>query len=67
MGVDNKLVEKSGAWYSCMGERIGQGKENARQYLKDNPKMASSSRPSCRESWRQDRASRRRPHRRVEA
>jgi recombination protein RecA len=40
MGVDNKLVEKSGAWYSCMGERIGQGKENARQYLKDNPTMA---------------------------
>jgi recombination protein RecA len=40
MGVDNKLVEKSGAWYSCMGERIGQGKENARQYLKENPTMA---------------------------
>jgi recombination protein RecA len=40
MGVDAKLVEKSGAWYSCFGERIGQGKENARQYLKDNPKMA---------------------------
>jgi len=40
LGVDNKLVEKSGAWYSCMGERIGQGKENARQYLKENPSMA---------------------------
>ncbi len=40
LGVDNKLVEKSGAWYSAFGERIGQGKENARQYLKDNPKMA---------------------------
>ena len=40
MGVDTKLVEKSGAWYSYVGERIGQGKENARQYLKDNPKMA---------------------------
>jgi recombination protein RecA len=40
MGVDNKLVEKSGAWYSCMGERIGQGKENARTYLKENPTMA---------------------------
>jgi len=40
MGVEAKLVEKSGAWYSCFGERIGQGKENARQYLKDNPKMA---------------------------
>jgi recombination protein RecA len=37
MGVDAKLVEKSGAWYSYDGERIGQGKENARQYLKENP------------------------------
>ena len=44
MGVDAKLVEKSGAWYSCDGERIGQGKENARQYLKDNPKMAIEAR-----------------------
>jgi recombination protein RecA len=40
MGVDAKCVEKAGAWYSALGERIGQGKENARQYLKDNPKMA---------------------------
>ncbi|MGH8124420.1 MAG: recombinase RecA [Rhodanobacteraceae bacterium] len=40
MGVANDLVEKSGAWYSYGGERIGQGKENARQYLKDNPKAA---------------------------
>ena len=37
MGVDAKLVEKAGAWYSYDGERIGQGKENARQYLKENP------------------------------
>jgi recombination protein RecA len=41
LGVDAKFVEKSGAWYSALGERIGQGKENARQYLKDNPKMAN--------------------------
>jgi recombination protein RecA len=41
MGVDNKIVEKSGAWYSALGERIGQGKENARQYLRENPKMAA--------------------------
>ncbi|GAB3313810.1 recombinase RecA [Luteimonas notoginsengisoli] len=41
MGVEAKLVEKSGAWYSCDGERIGQGKENARQYLKDNPAVAA--------------------------
>jgi recombination protein RecA len=49
MGVDNKLVEKSGAWYSCMGERIGQGKENARQYLKDNPSMAEQLEAKLRE------------------
>ena len=40
LGVDNKLVEKSGAWYSYAGERIGQGKDNARQYLKENPAAA---------------------------
>ena len=41
MGVDAKLVEKSGAWYSYDNERIGQGKENARQYLKENPAVAA--------------------------
>jgi len=40
MGSDHKIVEKSGAWYSYGGERIGQGKDNARQYLKDNPTAA---------------------------
>ena len=40
MGSDQRIVEKSGAWYSYGGERIGQGKDNARQYLKDNPTVA---------------------------
>jgi len=40
LGVANNLVEKSGAWYSYNGDRIGQGKENVRQFLKDNPDMA---------------------------
>src|SRR5690349_6176834 len=40
LGSDNKIVDKSGAWYSYGGERIGQGKDNARQYLKDNPTVA---------------------------
>ncbi|WP_132999409.1 recombinase RecA [Luteimonas arsenica] len=40
MGVDAKLVEKAGAWYSYGDERIGQGKENARQYLKENVAVA---------------------------
>jgi recombination protein RecA len=40
MGSDNRIVEKSGAWYSYGGERIGQGKDNARQYLRENPAIA---------------------------
>ncbi|QDW65946.1 recombinase RecA [Luteimonas granuli] len=40
MGVDARLVEKAGAWYSYGDERIGQGKENARQYLKENVAVA---------------------------
>jgi recombination protein RecA len=37
LGVSNGLVEKSGSWFSCRGERIGQGREAARQYLKEHP------------------------------
>jgi recombination protein RecA len=37
LGVAQNIVEKSGSWYSYSGERIGQGRENARQFLKDNP------------------------------
>jgi recombination protein RecA len=36
LAVNNSMVEKSGAWFSYKGERIGQGRENARQFLKDN-------------------------------
>src|SRR5436853_5204702 len=36
LAVNNNIIEKSGAWYSYKGERIGQGRENARQFLKDN-------------------------------
>ena len=34
--MNNNIVEKSGSWFSYKGERIGQGRENARQFLKDN-------------------------------
>jgi recombination protein RecA len=51
MGVEAKLVEKSGAWYSCGDERIGQGKENARQYLKENPEMAARLEATLREKF----------------
>ncbi len=37
LGAAHNVVEKSGSWYSYKGERIGQGRENARQFLKDNP------------------------------
>jgi recombination protein RecA len=37
LGVAQNMVEKSGSWYSYNGDRIGQGRENARQFLKDNP------------------------------
>ena len=40
LGVAHNMVEKSGAWYSYKGERIGQGRENARQFLKENQDMA---------------------------
>ena len=40
IGSDAKIVEKSGAWYSYNGERIGQGKDNARLYLKERPELA---------------------------
>jgi recombination protein RecA len=39
LGVAQNMIEKSGSWFSYKGERIGQGRENARQFLKDNPDM----------------------------
>lgn len=41
LGVKNGFVEKAGAWYSCNGERIGQGKANAVKYLEEHPDMAN--------------------------
>ncbi|HEX5639863.1 MAG TPA: recombinase RecA, partial [Burkholderiaceae bacterium] len=40
LGSELNIVEKSGAWYSYGGERIGQGKDNAREYLRNRPEMA---------------------------
>jgi len=40
IGVEQGLIDKAGSWYSYNGDRIGQGKENARQYLIDNPEVA---------------------------
>ncbi|MGC2165799.1 MAG: recombinase RecA, partial [Gallionella sp.] len=40
LGVQHKLVEKSGAWYAYKGEKIGQGKDNVREYLREHPDVA---------------------------
>ena len=40
LGVNHKLIEKSGSWYSYNGDKIGQGKDNAREFLKANPAIA---------------------------
>lgn len=40
IGVEHDIVDKSGAWYSYSGERLGQGRENAKQYLKDHPEIS---------------------------
>jgi recombination protein RecA len=42
LGVKAGVVEKSGAWFSCDSQRIGQGRENAKQFMRDNPAMAES-------------------------
>jgi recombination protein RecA len=41
LGVLHKFVDKSGAWYAYNGEKIGQGKDNAREYLKEHPEIAA--------------------------
>jgi recombination protein RecA len=42
MGVDKEIIEKSGSWYSYDGERIGQGRENVKKFLKENPDICNS-------------------------
>jgi recombination protein RecA len=39
MGADLDVIQKSGSWYSFEGERMGQGRENAKEYLKANPEI----------------------------
>lgn len=49
LGVANNLVEKAGSWYSYNGNRVGQGKDNARQFLKDNPEISKEIETALRE------------------
>ena len=50
LGVAAKIVDKAGAWYSYNGERIGQGKDNAREFLRENPEIARDIENRIRES-----------------
>ncbi|MEZ0225911.1 MAG: recombinase RecA [Alphaproteobacteria bacterium] len=50
LGVNAGVVEKSGAWFAFDGERIGQGRENTRKFLKDNPKVAAAIEKKLREN-----------------
>ncbi len=50
MGVAHKLVDKSGAWYSYKGEKIGQGKDNSREFLRSHPEIAQEIEARIRES-----------------
>ncbi len=50
MGVAAKILEKSGAWYAYQGEKIGQGKDNAREFLRENPDLAVEIENKVRES-----------------
>jgi recombination protein RecA len=49
LGANNGLVEKSGAWYAYKGDKIGQGKDNARIYLKEHPEVADEIEAALRE------------------
>jgi len=40
LGVTHKIVDKSGAWYAYQGDKIGQGKDNSREFLRNNPALA---------------------------
>jgi recombination protein RecA len=42
IGVEKRIIEKSGAWFAYSGERLGQGRENAKQFLKENPDIAKA-------------------------
>ena len=49
LGVAHNMIDKAGAWYSYNGERIGQGKDNVRQFLRDNPETAATIEAQLRE------------------
>jgi len=50
LGVNHRIVEKSGAWYAYAGDKIGQGKDNAREYLREHPETAAEIEAKIREA-----------------
>jgi recombination protein RecA len=50
--VEKNIVEKSGTWYAYGGQRIGQGRENAKQFVKENPKVLEQMEKEILESFR---------------
>jgi hypothetical protein len=51
MGVNARILDKSGAWYAYNGEKIGQGRDNAREFLRENPTWRARSRTRCVNRW----------------
>jgi recombination protein RecA len=56
LAVEKNFVEKSGTWYAYGGQRIGQGRENAKQYLKENPKVLEQMEKEILENFRSSKA-----------
>ena len=54
MGVEHQIVDKSGAWYSYNGERIGQGRDNVREFLRSNPDIAANNENVVRQKMGRD-------------
>jgi recombination protein RecA len=52
LAVERNMVEKSGTWYAFGGQRIGQGRENAKQFLKENPKVLEQMEKEVLENFR---------------
>ncbi len=50
LGVQHRIIEKSGAWYAYKGEKIGQGKDNTREFLRDNPALSDEIEQKIREA-----------------
>jgi len=51
LGADKGIIDKAGAWFSFRGERMGQGREGAKQFLRDNPEIASQIRALVMDSY----------------